>query len=215
MSSLDDVVAQRVRGAGTLVRYADGELIHSRGDSKPGLSIVETGSVLVGVYGADGSFVMTSILGPGHTFGEFTLFAGLPRTHDITASGPTEIHQLSGNRFLHICEQTPEIYRALLSASLARTHVLLELMDAMRRLPMLERTAKVLLTMMTLTGDDNVFRCRQSDLAYTLGVSRMSLSKALKQLSERGLINLGYGEIRLPNKAALVEWVAQNAHTIE
>ncbi|MFT7685489.1 MAG: CRP/FNR family cyclic AMP-dependent transcriptional regulator [Candidatus Azotimanducaceae bacterium] len=59
--------------------YADGQLIYSRGDNR------------VGNIGNDGSYLATSVLDNGQCFGEFTVFAGLPRTHDITAAGETNI----------------------------------------------------------------------------------------------------------------------------
>ena len=86
---------------------------------------------------------------------------------------------------------------------------MLEILDAIRRLPIRARTAKILLIMMRSSGDINAFKCRQSDLAYTLGVSRMSLSKALKQLARLGLIETGYGEIKVPNFETLAAWVTK------
>lgn len=208
MSMLPDHCVKGIQDAANLVSYDAGQLVHNRGDAKPGISIVKSGSVHVGIYGVDGSFVMTSILGPGQTFGEFTLFAGLPRTLDITAANKTQIYQLSATRFTALYEREPDISRALLSATLTRTHLLLEMMDAMRRLSMRDRTAKILLTMMQISGVGDVFECRQSDLAFTLGVSRQSLSTALKQLAELGLVEIGYGKIMLPDPKAMSNWVA-------
>ena len=111
MDRLSEEVRERVARAGAIVHYQDGQLIHNRGDEKPGISIVVSGAVQVGVYGADGTFVMTSNLGPGQTFGEFTLFADLPRTHDITAAGDTYINQISARAFERLYESTPEISR--------------------------------------------------------------------------------------------------------
>ena len=209
MQSLQDELRRKVAAAGTLVRYDDGQLIHNRGDVKPGLSIVDSGSVQVGIYGEDGTFVMTTQMSPGQTFGEFTLFAGLPRTHDATAAGPTVINQISAPAFYRLYEAEPEISRALLSTTLVRTHRLLEMMDAMRRLPMRERIAKVLFTLTQTAGGVEAFECRQVDLAYTLGVSRMSLSTALKQLRDLGLVETGYGQIRIPDTALMHAWVSE------
>jgi len=131
MDRLPEALREKIIQAGNLVSYNDGQLIHSRGDVKPGVSIVMSGSVQVGVYGIDGVFVMTTVLGPGQTFGEFTLFAGLPRTHDVAASGATQINQVSANAFNRLYEAEPDISRALLSTTLVRTHRLLEMMDAL------------------------------------------------------------------------------------
>ena len=96
METLPVASAHRLRRAAVLVRYGEGELIHNRGDDKPGLSIVHRGHVRVGIYGYAGTFILSALLGPGQTFGEFTLLAGLPRTHDaVAASSDTEVHHLS------------------------------------------------------------------------------------------------------------------------
>ncbi len=210
MDQLSGPVRKKVARAGTVMRYRDGQLIHNRGDRKPGISIVVAGAVQVGVFGADGNFIITSNLGVGQTFGELTLFAGLPRTHDITAAGETEINQISAAAFERLYDQEPEISRALLSTSLVRAHGLLEMMDAMRRLPMRERTAKVLFTLLQTTGGAQSFNYRQADLASVLGVSRTSLNKALKQMRALGLIETAYGQINIPDSKKMRRWVTEN-----
>lgn len=210
MEQLSDPVRRAVASAGTLMRYQDGQLIHNRGDDKPGISIIASGAVQVGIIAIDGTFIMTSHLGVGQTFGEFTLFANLPRTHDINAAGETQINQISAKSFERLYEAHPEIPRALLTTSLVRTHRLLEMMDAMRRLPMRERTAKVLFTLLQTAGGDRSFKYRQSDLAFALGVSRTSLNAALKQLRALGLIETGYGQIHVSEPEMMERWVAKH-----
>ena len=208
MDLLSEDVRELVAKSGSVIRYEDKQLIHSRGDQKPGISIVVSGAVQVGVLGSDGTFLITSNLGPGQTFGEFTLFANLPRTHDISATGDTQVNQIAAGVFLRLYDEQPEVSRALLTTSLVRTHRLLEIMDAMRRLPIRERTAKVLLTTLQTAGSDRSFEYRQTELADALGISRTSLSTALRQLRELGLIETGYGQIRVPEPDRLQRWVA-------
>jgi CRP-like cAMP-binding protein len=213
MHLLSDATRDKVIKAATLMHYQDKQLIHSRGQTKPGLSIVSTGSVHVGVGDTNGVFVMTGILGPGESFGEFTLFTNLPRTHDAIAYGPTAVFQIPQSRFYPLNLNDPEITSALLKSSLLRTHQLLEQLDAIRRLPLLERTAKSLLSMSYTSGNSVEINCLQSDLAATLGVTRVSIGKILKQLSREGLIELGYRKISFPDKAKLESWVEEHCNT--
>jgi len=206
---LSEPVADRIRLESRLVRYTDGQLIHSRGAQKPGLSIVASGSACIGIYGIDGSFVITANLGVGETFGEFTLFTDLPRTHDVFATGTAEIYQLSSKSFNAIYDQEPEIAKALLKKTLSRTHQLLEMLDSIRRLPIREQTAKLLLSMTPSASTSATLKCRQSELAFTLGVSRVSLNRALSNLTELGLVGLGYGQIEIPSVPKLQAWVNQ------
>lgn len=195
------------------MKYSDGQLIHMRGDLKPGLSIVRTGAAHVGVNGIDGTFVMVAALGPGECFGEFTLFTELPRTHDISSIGETEVYQLSKLKFDRLYDREPSISRALLKTTLIRTHLLLEMLDAIRRLPILERTAKVLLSMSYVLGGSSILNGRQDELAFTLGITRVSLSKALKQLNQLGLIEVGYARISILSRSKLMNWVDLNCGT--
>jgi CRP-like cAMP-binding protein len=204
---LPEHVVRDLRDASVLMKYSTGQLIHARGAQKPGLSIVHKGAVQVGVNSIDGTFVMAAELGPGEYFGEFSLFTKLPRTHDVSSIGDTEVYQLSKARFDMLYQREPSIARALLETSLNRTHSVLEMLDAIRRLPILERTAKTILSMSYLLGGSTVLQSRQRDLAYTLGVTRVSLSKALKELSRLGLIDVGYGKLTISRPKELSDWV--------
>jgi len=203
-------VAEELLSLSVLVKYSNGQLIHTRGESKPGLSIVHSGAAHVGVNGIDGTFVTAAALGQGECFGEFTLFTDLPRTHDTSSIGESQIYQISKSKFDALYEREASISRALLKTTLTRTHILLETLDALRRLPILERTAKTLLTMSYTLGCDDSLIIKQSDLAYSLGVTRVSLAKALKQLVSIELIELGYGRINFLDRDALARWVQQH-----
>ena len=203
-------VAEELLSLSVLVKYSNGQLIHTRGELKPGLSIVHSGAAHVGVNGIDGTFVTAAALGQGECFGEFTLFTDLPRTHDISSIGESQIYQISKSKFDALYEREASISRALLKTTLTRTHILLETLDALRRLPILERTAKTLLTMSYTLGRADSLIIKQSDLAYSLGVTRVSMAKALKQLASIELIELGYGRINFLDRDALAKWVQQH-----
>ena len=212
-ASLSEQQKQRLIDIASLVHYTDGQLVHCRGDNKPGLSVVKNGSVNVGVSGFDGTFVLATILGPGECFGEFTLFTELPRTHDIFASGDTFIYQIPAKPFMRVFNSDAGLASALLKTTLMRNHQMLELFDTFQRLPMLERTAKMLLSMSYSSGNATELRCRQSDLAVTLGTTRVSLGKVLKALESEGVIKLGYGKIRFTSRDDLEQWIANRCDT--
>ncbi len=191
------------------VSYSDGQLIHSRGDDNRGISIVREGAVRIGVIGIDGSFITTSIFGVGQCIGEFTLFAGLPRTHDVSALGECTVQQIPAAPFLALFDSEPELAQALLHLSLLRTHSLLEFSDDFRRLPKQVHVAKFLLQVAESAADPAELQCLQEELAYIFGVSRVSMGKFLKSLQSEGLILLGYRKIRIPDLPLLRAWVSQ------
>ena len=207
---MPEALVRRVRAAAKPTRYLDGELIHARGDLQRGLSIVRSGAVRFGNAGDDGSYVTTTVMGPGQSFGEFTLFGDLPRTHDATAVGATIIDSLDHARVDRLLAEAPELWRILMVATTKRLHDALELLDDFRRLPLPALTAKLLLALPPSKEDPAVVACNQADLAFTLGVSRVSIGKALAQLQQANLLVLGYRTIRIRDRAMLKSWLAKH-----
>ncbi|MEZ5894465.1 MAG: Crp/Fnr family transcriptional regulator [Parvularculaceae bacterium] len=207
-SLLPERLAARLSAAATVVDYEDGETIQSRGDPKPGLSIIRSGAVRFAIPGSDGSYIATSVLGPGHCFGEATLFAHLPRVQDAIAAGPTIVEQIPKTRFDRIFDEEPALARIMLEATTQRLYSVLDFLDDLRRLPLPMRAAKLIAGMARSAKHEGEVECNQSDLAFTLGVSRVSIGKALSELQDAGLITLGYGRIGVPDKKRLHAWIA-------
>tara|TARA_R110002072_G_scaffold150059_1_gene298135 strand:- start:142 stop:852 length:711 start_codon:yes stop_codon:yes gene_type:complete len=197
-----------LQGLAQVIQYHEGQLVHQRGDPKPGLSIVKAGRLVAGNIGMDGSILTTSVLGTGDCFGEFTLFVGLPRTHDIYSHGASEVYQVPRSRFMALFAQEPQLAEALLAIALYRNHSLLEYMDNLRRQPLLYRTAQLLLSNAKRHPETNVIECLQDQLAFTLGVSRVSIGKVLNKLQADELIQLGYRKIIVNDLERLEAWVA-------
>lgn len=200
-------VMVQIEAAGKLKPYRDGELIQQRGDTKRGISILMFGRIIAGNIGADGSFVVSSMLQPGECFGEFTLFADLPRTHDLSASGTVKVLHIAERAFLQLFDQEPTIGKALLAITLRREHDLLEFLDGQRRLTLPVRLAKLLLSFVSKKDALHLVKCRQEELAYMLGVTRVSINKALRLLVADDLVRLGYGNIEVADLNLLSDWV--------
>ncbi|BDX06742.1 Crp/Fnr family transcriptional regulator [Planctobacterium marinum] len=214
-SMLNQPVKQALLNAGALVQYEDKQLIHQRGSNKAGLSVVIEGAVFAGITDAQGKQLIVAMLGKGHCFGEFSLFSELNRTHDISSIGKTTLCQIAKPVFFRLFQQYPELAEALLKTSLARLHIVLESMDALRRLPLLEKTIKMILIMSYTSGFKDVIPCRQEELANTIGVSRVALGKALKHLEQEGLLELAYGKLIIQGRDKLEAWlVARDRGTI-
>ncbi len=197
----------RLKREGHRRQLADGQFIHSRGDTDPGISIVESGAARAGIYGSDGEFILTSFLGPGHSFGEFTVFTDIPLSHDISAVGPTTVVRIAAQRFLELGQEDPAYLGALMRATLMRSHILLEMLHAIRILPLVPRVAKFLLILTPPPPAKSKLRFKQTDLAATVGLSRASMNRALATLEQAGLIDRRYGAIEITSVDALLVWL--------
>ena len=207
--SLPHHLIHAMEEVGIVMSYVHDEIIHERGDAKPGLSIVKQGRVKVGNYGKEGKYCLTRVLDIGETFGEFTLFADLPRTHCAEAVGDTHVIQVSREQFSLLSIQQPDLNTVLLSTLAIKLHDSLELLDDIRRLPLQVRAAKTLLTLTNQTSSS--LSITQNELADVLGVTVLSVHKALKSLSALGFVRLGYGSIAITEIEALTHWVSQQS----
>lgn len=209
---------------GSLITYRDGEVIHLRGDAAIGLSIVESGQVKVGNYGLDGNYKLTRVMTRGETFGEFTLFAALPRTHNAEAVGPTKVIQLTQHQYHLACETLPRIEKELLGLLAVKLHSCLETLDDITRLPLEVRLAKLLLALIYeqdtshTTIEHNTDKLSeiklnftQSDLAELLSVTVLSTHKALKKLVDLHFISLHYGAVKITNITTLKDWITSHS----
>lgn len=184
---------------GTIVRYNAGQVIHLRGDDKPGLSIVLEGRVSIGTQTPDGTPLGLTEFGYGHSFGEITSFIDLPRTHDATAVVDSRILQLTAIENQRLIDTLPDYAPAMLTMLAARLYLTLENVEDFRQKTPLQRLASLLAT----RARDGIVTALQTDLAYTIGVSRVTLGKLLKILEAKGLIRRGYGQIEILNRNTL------------
>lgn len=195
---------------GRCAEYQDNETIHSRGDQLAGLSIVYSGQVKVGNYGLDGHYQLTTILEKGETFGEFTLYANLPRTHNAEAIGKTQVIQMSVSQYNAFIKEYPIAEKMLLSSLANKLHQALENLDDVLRLPTHTRLAKILFKL-SKTQQTNTIKVKQNQCAQLLGVTVLSAHKALKKLQKEQLICTAYGVIHIENIDTLQEWLLQRS----
>lgn len=202
----------RVCAQGKQVRFADGEVIRLRGDVTKVFYLVESGQVIAGSEGTDGSFITAGLMNPGEHFGEHTLLAGLPRLQNLRAIGATELLQFSERAFFKVYNDEPDFGRALLTIALRNIQSMMEFIDGQARWPLNVRVAHLLLSSLGEEPQENshTVNCRQEDLAEILGVSRVAVSKALTALQKEGLVTMGYAVIELSNVKQLLDWLDSN-----
>lgn len=207
MDLLSSDLKAKLIAIATAVRYSDGQLVNSRGDMTPTLQIVKSGQLQTGIVGTDGDFIPIAIVNPGVCIGDPMIFASLPRLMDCFSVGDTEVYQISEKKFNSLFDMEPELARAFLLIANIRMHGFMEFIDDLRRLPLQARTAKLLISWVKPGQSSAVFVFSQTELAMTLGVSRVSLGTALKKLAKLNLIEIGYRQISVPDIEELTSWI--------
>lgn len=188
-------------------RFQNKATIQNRGDTNLGLNIVREGAVQFGNFTLDGDYTTTAIAGPGFSFGEFTLFAGLPRTHHAQAVGATVIDHITKPAFEKVMDREVGLRRALLSVVTRQFHTALEILEDMRALPLDVRVAKLLMT--ARPPKATRIDITQDTLASALGVTRASINAALGRLQKQGLLERCYGGVEISRPQTLQDWVAE------
>ncbi len=211
LALLSDTQVAELMSRGARLRFSPGQSIHLRGDEDPSLSIILAGRVRFGLYANDGEYIQAGVLGEGHYFGEATLFAQTARPYHADAIDETELLVIKKRALEKALTENPWLVGPLMVTLTTRLYETLEFTDDLRSNSLDVRIAKQLLRLYNTGGfRKNTVQIRQSDLAYGLGQSRVSIGKSLGRLRKLGLIALGYREISIPDLDALRDWTVRN-----
>lgn len=198
--ALEETLKQRLIAVSPARTYSDGQFIQHRGSKADGFWLIEEGSVRVGQHLPDGEFRAMAVLGPGDSYGELAVFAQSPRVVDGLSRGTSRVRFIAAAPFLDALAQSPTSSRALLGALSAQLQDTLDLIAGLRRGTNPARLADLI---GNLVEPDGVTRITQQELAELLGVTRATANSALRSLEEAGLIERGYGTIRILKPEAL------------
>lgn len=161
------------------------------GDS---MFIIMTGRVKVVIFGENGREVTLSILRPGDSFGEMSLFDGGDRSANCIAVEPTTLLALGREDLLRHVSQHPRTALNLLGEMARRLRradqsiAQLALCDVNERL--IHRLVSLAHEEGTEAPDGMLVRRRptQQELANMIGSCRETISRAFNQLARDGLI---------------------------
>ena len=192
-------------------RVPRGGLIVRQGDPGDALFIVRSGMVKVTVVGDDGREVILGTLGPTAHFGELALVDGQPRSAHVLAMEPTALYVLRRDDFRRQVEQMPRVAWALLEEISRRLReadakiaglVLLDVPGRVSRL-ILDRAA----------GEPGIVERAPTHevMAQMIGASRETVSRAMKELQNAGLLKVERRTIEILDREGLERRAAPGA----
>lgn len=204
VSVLPDHVRRRLLDQGCVRRFAKGELILQRGDTAREFWYIESGVVQIGRYSVDGKLTLFALLGPGESFGEQGFLGEFPRMVDAIAGNETRLIEIGEAELLAAIESDTSVARIMLKAMANMVQQAFELIHAGRNLSTVERVSQALVRLRSEEGRDVAIRVTQQELSELVGVSRISLGKALGKLETAGVIERRYGGIVVQDWDALL-----------
>jgi CRP-like cAMP-binding protein len=205
-SELSPVDFQRVLDVARERTHPKNSVILFEDDPGDALFVVCGGQVKVVLIGEDGREVILSVLGEGEFFGEMALIDDEPRSAHVIAMEDSMLVVLRREDFAPILSSTPAIAIALLRELSRRLRRVDEKVGSLVLLDVNGRVARLLLDMADENGGERITRrLTHHTIAQMIGSSRETVSRTMRDLVDKGLIEVGRKEILVKNRPALAE----------
>lgn len=203
-AQLDEEELIRIATAAREKSYPKNSVILFEDDPGDALYIVLQGQVKVVLIGEDGREVILSILGDGDFFGEMALIDEQPRSAHVIAMEESNLLVLHRDDFHRTLQDTPRIALGLLRALSRR---LRRADDKIGGLVLLDVNGRVARLLCELADEHDGIQIPRKvthhTIAQMIGSSRETVSRTIRDLSERGLIEVNRKVIVLRDRAVL------------
>jgi len=184
--------------------YPRNSVILFEDDPGDALYIVSAGQVKVVLIGEDGREVILSVLGDGDFFGEMSLIDDEPRSAHVIAMKDSHVLVLRRDDFQAQLQQHPSVALKLLRVLVQRLRRADQKIGSLVLLDVNGRVAQLLLDLGEESGGPRITRkLTHHTIAQMIGSSRETVSRAMRELVERGLIEVSRREITIINGDAL------------
>ena len=203
-SQLEPAELERVTEISRERTYPRNSVILFEDDPGDALYVVAQGQVKVVLIGEDGREVILSVLGEGEFFGEMALIDDEPRSAHVIAMEDSTLLVLRREDFQGILKQTPSIALALLRELSRRLRRVDEKVGSLVLLDVNGRVAQLLLDLADEAGSDKITRrLTHHTSAQMIGSSRETVSRTMRELVDKGYIEVSRREILIRDRAAL------------
>jgi CRP/FNR family transcriptional regulator, cyclic AMP receptor protein len=194
---VSDEVMRKLAVHARLIGYPIGATIFAKGDPGLGLLAVVSGLVRISVPAKGGREVVLRLVGANEVFGEIALLDGGPRTAVATAATQCRLLSLDHRDFVPVLKDEPALAIRLLGLISHRLRQTSEQVEDISFADPQKRLAKALLRLAEVQGAAQAVRPRititQKELGRTIGLSRESTNKWLRDWETTGHISLEKG----------------------
>lgn len=204
----DDVKADIAANARAKA-FTDGTKIYRSGEAPDYLyGLVEGGVKLTG-EDASGKLFVYGVIMPGWWFGEISALDGLPRAQNALAVGDCKVIAVSREYLMRLLELRPELYRYFFDILCSRLRQAGGVIEEAAFLSTAKRLAKYLLRIHDYRHRYEI-KLTQEELAASLGVSRQSIYRTIKDWQKQQWVAVQYGDIKVLNELALRNVLAED-----
>jgi CRP/FNR family cyclic AMP-dependent transcriptional regulator len=184
--------------------YPKGSVILFQDDPGDSLFVLRAGRVKVVLIGEDGREVILGVLEPGAHFGELALIDDQPRSAHVIAMDDSQLLILRREDFRRRVEANPSVAWALLTELSRRLRRADVKIGGLVLLDVPGRIARLLLDLADETGSDAIEKpLTHQTIAQMIGASRETVSRAMKEFQDAGLITVERRRISVGDRDAL------------
>ena len=187
-SAVHENMQSLIEQSGSVRKYAKDEIIYLQGDTAQSFCYIKKGSVKV------------------YIIGEGAFFDKKPRVSSAKALTNTEVIMIDKKRLTDIIAQHPTLAFELLEILANRIRLLSSQLDSMTFMQADARIAGLLLE----SEHDGIVAITHEEIANTVGVSRVTVSKTLSRFAKSGYISTEYRRILIKSREGLEKLVNES-----
>lgn len=190
-------------------KFNKNEYIFQEGERASHLYIVVKGRVKIFKLSSEGKEQILQVVGPQNIFAEAAMFSGEDYPASAQALEASLLFLLEREKLLALIAKNPPLGLKMLSALSLLLRRLNRLVEDLSLKEVQARLAKYLLDQATLSGKDEILlTLKKESLAWSLGTISETLSRNLKRLRDRGIIDIRGKRIKIINRQALLKMSA-------
>jgi CRP-like cAMP-binding protein len=192
-STLTQAQAEAVADSVVKRRYRRGECIVEQGKKSNCLAIVLTGRARVVTTDTRGREVILATMNPGDYIGEMSLIDNQPHSATVRAEVQTDVLILGRVEFARCLPENTSMAYAVMKGLVQRLRHADRKIESLALMDVYGRVARALLEF-AQPGSDGLLTIRdrvsRQDVAKMIGASREMVSRVMKDLEERGFIEV-------------------------
>ncbi|GAA4427895.1 hypothetical protein GCM10023090_25850 [Acidovorax lacteus] len=192
-SPLTAAQAEALQGAVVKQRLRRGEVLVQEGHKSQALFILLNGRARVVKADARGREVILATLGPGDHIGEMSIIDNEPHSATVRAEVQTDVLLLGRAEFARCLSENTSMALVLMRGLVKRLRHADRKIESLALLDVYGRVAHALLDMAAEDAQGRPWireRISRQDLAKMVGASREMVSRVMKDLEDRGFIEV-------------------------
>lgn len=192
-STLTQSQAESVADAVVKRRYKRGEVIVEQGKKSNFLAIVLTGRARVVTTDSRGREVILATMNPGDYIGEMSLIDNQPHSATVRAEVQTDVLILGRPEFARCLPENTSMAYAVMKGLVQRLRHADRKIESLALMDVYGRVARALLEFAQPDKDGQLIirdRVSRQDVAKMIGASREMVSRVMKDLEDRGFIEV-------------------------